>query len=222
MSQPRKAMKSLGFQGCCLRCDANNVSGLKRCELCISKHTEVRNKMVSAAPDDKLFQHVKELFSMLSEPHKFDHNPIHRNELVLQQELATKFSGNIGKRSTDNIEEIFVKQKSSKRIMQDLGNKNPWKNRAPSPNVARVIGEETWNRKEDIDTTNYGARTIPSKDIEIVDRSERVGEDLSLSDRVQANVKDIENPDEFIRIKQTERKKWKDVIGDIDEILDGV
>ena len=220
MSQPRKAMKTLGFQGCCLRCDAPNISNLKRCEVCISSHTNVRNRMVSSSPDDKLFQHVKELFSMLGEPHKFDHDPIHRNELIFQQELAANLSNKLEKISSNDIEKLFQKQKQSKRIMEDLVNKNPWKDNAPSPSVARIIGEETWDSKEEIDILNYGSRTIPSKDIEKVDRSERVGEDLLLSDRVKAAEKDIENPEEFIKIKQSERKKWKDVIGDIDEILD--
>ena len=176
--------------------------------------------MVSSSPDDKLFQHVKELFSMLSEPHKFDHDPIHRNELIFQQELAANLSNKLEKISNDDIEKLFQKQKSSKRIMQDLVYKNPWKDNVPSPSVARIIGEETWSDEEEIDILNYGSRTIPSKDIEKVDRSERIGEDLLLSDRVQAAEKDIENPEEFIKIKQSERKKWKDVIGDIDEILD--
>ena len=220
MSQPRKAMKSLGFQGCCLRCDAPDVSGLKRCEICISNHTNVRNRMVSSSPDDKLFQHVKELFSMLSEPHKYDHDPIHRNELVYQQEIAASLSNKNEKINSNDIEKLFEKQKSSKRLLQDLGNKNPWKDNAPSPSIARMIGEETWSSEEKLDLLNYGSRTIPSKNIEKVDRSERVGEDLVLSDRIQANVKNIKDSDEFVRVKQSERKKWKDVIEDIDEILD--
>ena len=83
-----------------------------------------------------------------------------------------------------------------------------------------MIGEETWSLEQDLDVSNYGSRTIPSKDIEEVDRSERVGEDILLSDRVQAEIKNIENPEEFIKIKRSERKKWKDVVDDIDKILD--
>ena len=221
MSQPRKAMKSLGFQGCCLRCDAPNIAGLNRCNICISRHTEVRNKMVTSSPDDKLFQHVKELFSMLSEPHKHDHDNIHRNELVFQQELAAKLSDKNERIISNNLQNLFEEQKSSSRgLLQDLGNKNPWKDKAPSPNIARMIGEETWSLDRSLDVSNYGSRTIPSKDIGEVDRSERVGEDVLLSDRVQAEIKNIENPEEFIMIKRSERKKWKDIVNDIDEILD--
>ena len=76
------------------------------------------------------------------------------------------------------------------------------------------------SEEEDIDVRNYGSRTIPSKEIKEVDRSERIGEDITLSDRVQAATKNTENPEEFIKIKQSERKKWKDVVGDIEDILD--
>ena len=222
MAMPRKAMKSLGFQGCCLRCDAEDVGGLVRCEVCISNHTKVRNRMVDASPDDKLFQHVKELYAMISEPHKFDHDPVHRNELVRQQELAGFSNGGSKKVELEDIEELFNRQKEMKknRLLQDLGDKNPWKNNAPSPEVARIIGEETWSKEENIDVLDYGARTIPNKEIKKVDRSDRVGEDIELTDVVQAKIEDEENIDLILENKKIERKKWDDVITDIDDILD--
>jgi len=222
MSMPRKAMKSLGFQGCCLRCDAPDIGGLSRCEKCISNHTKVRNRMVNAQPDDKLFQHVKELYAMISEPHKFDHDPIHRNELIFQQELAGFSSEGIKKTDLDDIEELFNKQKEQKkkRLLQDLGDNNPWKNNAPSADIARLIGEETWSDGENIDLSKYGARTIPNKEIKKVDRSDRTGEDVELTDIVQAKIEDEENLDFILENKKVERKKWSDVITDIDEILD--
>ena len=129
-------------------------------------------------------------------------------------------SDKINTTNDDNLEILFEKQRSSKRLLQDLGNKNPWKDNAPSPSIARLIGEETWSEERDLDFRNYGSRTIPSKEIKEVDRSERIGEDITLSDRVQAAIKNTENPEEFIKIKQSERKKWKDVVGDIEDILD--
>jgi len=224
MSMPRKAMKSLGFQGCCLRCDAGDVGGLSRCEICISNHTNVRNKMVNASPDDKLFQHVKELYSMISEPQKHDHDPIHRNELIIQQELAGVLSDDFKGEGVEDIEELFARQKQQKkkRLLEDLGEKNPWKDNAPSAEVAKVIGEETWLNDEEINVSNYGARTIPNKEIKRVDRSDRVGEDIELGDIVQAKVEDEKNIDRIIERKKGERKKWSDVITDIDDILDDV
>ena len=71
MAQPRKAMKALGFQGCCLRCDAENVSGLKRCKSCIDYHKLVKN-MILENDDSILIQHMKNLYAMLSNPEMFD------------------------------------------------------------------------------------------------------------------------------------------------------
>ena len=178
--------------------------------------------MVNVSPDDKLFQHVKELYAMISEPHKFDHDPSHRNELVRQQELAGFSNEGRKKVELEDIEELFNRQKEKKknRFLQDLGDKNPWKNNAPSPEVARVIGEETWSSKEEVGVSNYGARTIPNKEIKRVDRSDRIGEDIELTDVVQAKIEDEENIDLILENKKIERKKWDDVITDIDDILD--
>jgi hypothetical protein len=180
--------------------------------------------MVNASPDDKLFQHVKELYSMISEPQKHDHDPIHRNELIIQQELAGVLSDDFKGEGVEDIEELFARQKQQKkkRLLEDLGEKNPWKDNAPSAEVAKVIGEETWLNDEEINVSNYGARTIPNKEIKRVDRSDRVGEDIELGDIVQAKVEDEKNIDQILERKKGERKKWSDVITDIDDILDDV
>ncbi len=223
MSQPRKAMKSLGFQGCCLRCDAPDVGGLKRCDFCIANHTDVRNKMVQSSPDDKLFQHVRELYSMISKPHKYDHDEVHRDELVNQQILAGKMSDGNRKQEIVDLKELFESQKinKNKRILEDLGNKNPWKNNAPAPDIARAIGKETWSGEEVVDVENYGARTIPSKEILKSDRSDRVGEDRVLSDTIEAKIKGKKDINAAVENKKLDRKKWSDVVSDIDDILDG-
>jgi hypothetical protein len=180
--------------------------------------------MVNASPDDKLFQHVKELYSMISEPHKYDHDPIHRNELIIQQELAGALSGGTKKIQMEDVEELFNRQKEQKkkRLLQDLGDKNPWKNNAPSPDVARIIGQETWSSNEEDPVLSYGARTIPSKEIKKVDRSDRLGEDIDLTDVVQAKLENKENIELVLEKKKSDRKKWSDVLTDIDEILDDV
>ena len=33
--------------------------------------------------------------------------------------------------------------------MQDLVNKNPWKNKPPSNDIAKLIGDETWKDDDD-------------------------------------------------------------------------
>ena len=50
---------------------------------------------------------------------------------------------------------------------------------------AQEMAETTWAIEEQ-EVVHYGARTIPSQPIQRVDRSERIGEDTALTDRVHA------------------------------------
>lgn len=80
---------------------------------------------------------------------------------------------------------------------------------------------------EDKDHSKYGARTIPSREIPQVDRSERSGEDLALTDRLQAatNVKEMpidekERAEEVsFKELQRQRKEWKNVVSEVDGLL---
>lgn len=215
MSQPRKAMKSLGFQGCCLRCDAEDVPGLKRCNVCIEQHKKVKNILIGEQ-DSELFQHMKELYSMLSKPEMFDTDDIHGQELIYQQSLVSTVDFEEGFVYPEDIEELYVKQEESeqRRIMEDLVNKNPWKYKPPSNEVAKLIGNETWSDDELSNQQYDGKRTIPSRDIKPTNKDERIGEDLRIG--VKASIeseKDVE-----IKIKQ--KQNWKNLIDEVDDILD--
>ncbi len=60
MSMPRRAMKELGLQACCLRCDEADVGGSQRCKSCISHHRNVRELIATAPADDELLQFAKD------------------------------------------------------------------------------------------------------------------------------------------------------------------
>ena len=77
-----------------------------------------------------------------------------------------------------------------------------------------MIGEEIWNNEELIDIEYSGKRTNPNKDIIEISKNERVGEDIELSLRISGESSD--SVDENIIL----RKKWSDMIEDLDEILD--
>ena len=53
MAMPRRAMKDLGFQACCLRCDAPDIVGGERCRNCIKHHTKVRDLIAKAPQSDE-------------------------------------------------------------------------------------------------------------------------------------------------------------------------
>ena len=217
MSQPRKAMKSMGFQGCCLRCDAEDVPGLKRCNGCIELHTKVKTIMISDV-DSELFQHMRELYSMLSKPEMFDTDEIHGNELIYQQSLVSDVEFEEGFVYPVDIEELYVKKKSTeqRRIMQDLVTKNPWKNKPPSNDTAKLIGNETWKDDELSKQEYSGKRTIPSKEIVPINKDERIGEDLKIG--IKASIE----TEEDVKRKIKQKEVWKNLIDEVGNILDDI
>ena len=80
---------------------------------------------------------------------------------------------------------------------------------------------------EQQDHSEYGARTIPSRDIQQVDRSERSGEDVALTDRLQAATEAQRAPvekkeqveKENFEALQEQRKEWKNVLSEVDDLL---
>ena len=162
MSQPRKAMMEMGFQGCCLRCDAQDIVNLPRCGDCIGVHRQIRNMIADNDGSSEILQHMSDLFQMLANPEKYDNDEIHGKELVKQQRLIGSVDYERGFQYPDEIENLFKKDsKQSKSLMSDLINKNPWKNKPPSSEVARVIGEETWLDEELSNISYDGKKTIP-------------------------------------------------------------
>ena len=217
MSQPRKAMKSLGFQGCCLRCDAEDIPGLKRCNNCIEPHKKVKNILLGD-DDSQLVQHMRVLYSMLSKPEMFDTDEVHGQELVFQQSLVSNVEFEEGFVYPEDIEELYVKKKDSgqRRIMEDLVNKNPWKDKPPSNEVAKLIGNETWNEDELSKQQYDGKRTIPSKEIKSINKDERIGEDLKIG--LKASIESEKD----VEIKMKNKQVWKNLIDEVDDILDDV
>lgn len=213
MAQPRKAMKALGFQGCCLRCDAEDVSGLKRCKSCIDYHKLVKN-MILENDDSILIQHMKDLYAMLSNPEMFDVDEVHGKELLFQQSLIAEVDFDEGYVYPEEISDLFGKSENvERRIMEDLVNKNPWKNNPPSKDVVRLIGLETWSEDE-LSSLEYDGRiTKPSKNIQPTSKEERLGEDITIK------INDSAEVDDKIKEKQKQKRIWQDLV---DDILDDI
>ena len=229
MSMPRKAMQELGFQACCLRCDAPDQPGVSRCTSCIQHHRAVRETLASAPPDDPLYQLAKEIMAMAAEPHRYDHDEVHGPSLIEQQRLATVLVGTPAPRTTEDIITIFEEQRSVEKsnTIRDVGNQNPWKDAPMQAEDAKKVGEETWLLHQEVDE-HYGARTIPSKPIAKVDRSERIGEDTTLTDRVHAAASQSGLDETSAKIfedlefkqRQSQRKELKEAVKDVKDMID--
>jgi hypothetical protein len=231
MSMPRRAMKELGLQACCLRCDEADVGGSQRCKGCISHHRNVRELIAASASEDELFQFAKELVAMAASPHRHDHDEIHGEVLLEQQRLAAALITATPLPTSEEVGDLFASQRNNEKsnIIRDVANQNPWKDDAPEVDVATKIGQEAWSDAEaEASIAHHGARTIPSKPIAKVDRSDRLGEDLQLSDRIHAAADAQNVPEELaddveaigFEARQRARKDLKDAISNLDEILD--
>ena len=226
MSMPRRAMKEMGFQACCLRCDAVDIAASVRCKRCISRHTSIRDQIAAISHDDPFTQFAKEMLMMAAAPHRYDHDEVHGAVLVEQQHLAAGLSEPVPQPTVEDIEALFKQQKSQRKsnVIQDIANQNQWRDVAPTEEERRdMIG-----MFEEKDHSKYGARTIPSREIKRVDRGERSGEDLALTDRLQAATNAQETPIEekqkvekegFEKL-QNQRKEWNTVLSEVDELLE--
>jgi hypothetical protein len=221
-------MQELGFQACCLRCDAPDDSGLKRCSTCIQHHRTVRETVAGAPPDDPLFQLAKELMAMAATPHRHDHDEVHGEVLLEQQRLAAHLLGPTTKRTVEDVALVFEEQRIHEKanVLRDVGNQNPWKNRPPEADDAKALGEQTWGNGAPVDV-HYGARTVPSKPIQTVDRSDRLGEDTQLTDRVHAAASQSEKDERVAEIfealdfkeRQQRRAALKSAMDDVKKMV---
>ena len=117
------------------------------------------------------------------------------------------------------------REKGKGSLIRDMANRSPWKDGAPSPEMAKSMSDDI----DEVEVGHVGKRTVPSRDIEGVDRSDRSGEDAELTDRVAANVatqdvpKDLKDVliDEMMAERKAKRDELSDAVESLDDILDG-
>jgi ribosomal protein L40E len=226
MAMPRRAMKDLGFQACCLRCDASDVAGSERCRSCITHHKGVREQIAKAPQSNELFQLARDLLAMAASPNRYDHDEVHGPSLREQQLLANSLVEAKPLPTSEDISELFAAQAKRKKtsVVQTVGNQNPWKDQLPTEEVMTHMAESL--EAEDI---AHGARTIPSRTIAPVDRSDRLGEDRKMVDKIEAEKAAIDAPEPLkdivesatIAQRKRDRKDWEDAQSGVSELLDG-
>ena len=225
MAMPRRAMKDLGFQACCLRCDAKDVAGSERCRSCIAHHRKVRDQIAKAPQSDELFQLARDLLAMAANPNRYDHDDVHGPALIQQQRLANSMAEPKELPTSEDIERLFAKQamKKDANVVQSVGNQNPWKDDLPPEDVLEAMVESL-----EVEDFSHGARTIPSRPIAVVDRSDRLGEDRKMSDKIVAErvasgapegLKDIVES-ATIAQRERDRAEWESAQSEVSDMLD--
>jgi len=223
-------MQELGFQACCVWCDAPDDSSAKRCGSCIQHHRNVREHLAAGPPDDPLFQLAKEMMAMAADPHHYDHDEVHGPVLRELQRRAGSMVDAPVRSTTASIDELFQQQKMKKNVnvLQDIGNQNPWRHQPLEAEKAQQMADELWGLQKD-ENAHYGARTVPSKPIQEVDRSERSGEDTKLTDRVHAAAATEKYLDEDaaeifeeleFKHRQSQRESLKSAMKEVEKLID--
>ena len=215
MAIPRKAMQEMGFQSCCLLCDAQDIAGTKRCRTCIDVHSKFRKELEKLGPEDPLAQFALELMQMISNPHRWDHDEEHGLELQNLQVLMGSLAPPKKHTTSEDISNLFAEQASNKKksVIQEVANRNPWKEAPPNAEQIQRFGENL----PVIDDFIPGVRTIPNKPIQKVDRSDRLGEDRQLTDIVTAKAA---NDNTLVEDRKEARKDWSEALDLVSEILD--
>jgi hypothetical protein len=153
---------------------------------------------------------------MAAAPHRHDHDEIHGPALTHQQHLAAALTERKPTPSNDDIVEVFERQRAKKEKVEA---------QLAEQEIERI------NQAMYVDQTQleqYGSRTVPSQDIAQVDRSDRIGEDTELTDRLEAATEAQSAPKELVDVieekvfeeRQKNRKAWKSTLSEVKELLD--
>ena len=218
-------MKELGFQACCLRCDASDEVGSSRCRSCIENHRQTRELIARAPQDDPLFRFARTLSMMAASPHRYDHDVVHGASLTEQQRLAAELIELAPVATAEDIIETFTIQENKIDFnpIRDIGNQNTWGGGGPSREFVDAA-----SKKLPYTEQPSASLTKPNKEIKPTDRSDRIGEDLELGDRLHAIEKSAdlskETHDVFEEKVLEQRKQarldWSDVVTGISGLLD--
>ena len=224
MSLPRRAMSDMGLAVCCLMCDAPDDAGSARCKSCITSHGKVRERI--AKGDDGVSRWGRELLAMLANPQRYDHDVIHGEVLQGYIRLLAEHEGPRAAPTQDEINALFAAAKARPKgsLIRDMANRNPWKDAPPSAQSARAMSEDM----AEVSGEDVGKRTVPSREIRGVDRTDRVGEDTVLTDRVAANAAVQDAPDNLkgtladahVAKRKAKRDKLTDAMEGLDDLLD--
>tara|TARA_B100000700_G_scaffold179867_1_gene198561 strand:- start:252 stop:755 length:504 start_codon:yes stop_codon:yes gene_type:complete len=118
---------------------------------------------------------------------------------------------------------VAIKKRNKMNVLQEVGNQNRWKDELPAEEILAQMVESL-----EAEDRHDGARTVPSRPIERTDRSDRVGEDIEMIDRIEGQKASAEAPEplkEIVELATIEQRKrdrsgWDDLRSEISELLD--
>ncbi len=221
MSLPRQAMQQMGFAICCLLCDAPDTEGSKRCKDCISTHKKVRDR-ISGDVSGPIEQLAKDLMAFTTEPHRHDHDPIHGPFL---KEAARLLASHRGQRPPPTEQEIsqafeIAKKTSRRNIIREIA--NTVSDNGDVDSAIELV--DSLPTRDDAP----GARTVPSRTIPKIDRSDRPGEDREFMDRFKAEEEirkvgeEISEPkvEKLVEERKAKRQELDNLLTGLDQLIE--
>jgi len=225
MSSVRRAMAEMGLAGCCAWCDAPDTPGSDRCRRCIAAHKSVRDRLATGA-DGPVDQAARRLLSLMTEPQRHDHDPVHGP--VLREQMRRLGVAARNKTSTQaDVEAAFAasRARTKESVVTAVANRL---GEAPEAAAARRLGEDVFDPEQ---VNAEARRTVPSRPIAAVDRSDRLGEDPALEARIAAERMAAEEPTERLRTvvekahiegSMKRREALGGLLDEVDTLLDGL
>jgi len=182
---------------------------------------------VSKLPKESLARQWSiELLQMLARPQSYEHDEIHGEWMSVYSQLLQGQKSEAREITQEDVEKAFEVARNKRKVspIRDFANQNKWKDSEPTDDELIRLSAELPDDLKDVS----GVRTVPSKEIERIDRSERPGEDHELVARVQASASSQNTPDEIRDVivdievgeKRAKRKEWEDIIDDIEDLID--
>ena len=221
MSLPRQAMQQMGFAICCLLCDAPDTEGSKRCKDCISTHKKVRDR-ISGDVSGPIEQLAKDLMAFTTEPHRHDHDPVHGPFL---KEAARLLASHRGQRPPPTEQEIsqafeIAKKTSRRNIIREIA--NTVSDNGDVDSAIELV--DSLPTRDDAP----GARTVPSRTIPKIDRSDRPGEDREFMDRFKAEEQirkggeEISEPkvEKLVEERKAKREELDNLLTGLDQLIE--
>jgi hypothetical protein len=171
-------------------------------------------------------QWSKELLQMLARPSAYDHDEKHGQWMTAYAQLLHGQSKQPREITQADVEAAFASARKTQKfnVLREMANQSKWKDVEPTEEELAQLSQEL--PTDIIDSS--GIRTVPSKEITKIDRSERPGEDHELTARVQASAANQDAPEELRELmgdlkvgeKRAERKQWKDIVEDVEDLFE--
>ena len=161
---------------------------------------------------------------MAVSPNRYDHDECHGPALREQQRLANTLAETKPLPTSEEIGDLFASQakRDKSSPIQTIANQNPWRDELPPEEILNHMADSL-----EVEDSNMVHELFQVAPIAAVDRSDRLGEDLAITDRIAEKgaadaPEQLKEVVEAVTIAERERARdeWEDARSEVSELLD--